>query len=736
MSVAFPQFSKKKENKPEVTSQLTGQIEIITFANEENGYTIAKVKTQETFDLVTVVGYLPAVAPGEILEMKGEWKDHPRYGEQFDVKSYAIKVPATVYGIKKYLGSGLIKGLGPKIAERIVNAFGKETLDVIEHRIEKLTKIEGIGKKRVRMIRNAWLEQKEIRDVMIFLQAYGVGIGYASKIFKKYKAKSVQVVKSNPFRLADDIFGVGFKTADMIAEKLGFPKDSAMRIEAGILHLLKQSSDEGHVYYPYSMIIEKGREVLGVGEDKITTAIDTLANEKKIIIEGTDENEKRVYLKGLYQSELAAAQRLKTLANAPKSIRNIDVKKAIDWVQEKLLIDLATEQVEAIRCVLENKITIITGGPGTGKTTIVGALLKIFRSLKIPILLAAPTGRAAKQLSEATRHEAQTIHRMLEFSMQKEGGFQKDEKNPLDCDLLVVDEASMIDIALMSNLLKAMPDETTFVLVGDVHQLPSVGPGTVLKDMIASRAFPVIELKMIFRQAQESQIIVNAHKINNGVIPSFEKGLPSSKNDFFFRERQEPEDVLVFIIDLVKVHLPKLGFDSLKDIQVLTPMNKGTLGVENLNKELQKQLNPGRDDVIRGSKSFRINDKVMQIRNNYDKVVFNGDIGRIKRIRLIDQEIDIVFDDRIVTYDFSELDEIVLAYAISVHKSQGSEYPVVVIPVVSQHYILLQRNLIYTAVTRGKQMVVMIGTKKALAIAVKNDKTQMRFTTLMDRLRK
>ncbi|MBW1985096.1 MAG: AAA family ATPase, partial [Deltaproteobacteria bacterium] len=511
-------------------TQLTGQIEIITFTNEENGYTVAKVKTQEKHDLVTIVGNLPAVAPGEILEMKGTWKDHARFGEQFDVTSYTIKVPATVYGIKKYLGSGLIKGLGPKTAEKIVNAFGKETLDVIEYHIEKLTKIEGIGKKRVHMIRAAWLEQKEIRDVMIFLQTYGVGIGYAAKIFKKYKGKSVQVVKNNPFRLADDIFGVGFKTADMIAEKLGFPKDSVMRIEAGIIYLLKQFADDGHVYYPYEGLSEKGREVLEVKEDIVRQAIDTLAKDKKIIIEDAESNDstaspgKRVYLKGLYQNEAVVAERLKALAeaSAPKSIHDVNVQKEIEWVQEKLSIDLADQQVEAIRSVLEKKIAIITGGPGTGKTTIVGALLKIFGKLKIRILLAAPTGRAAKQLSKATGHDAQTIHRMLEFSMHKGGGFQKDEENPLDCDLLVVDEASMIDIALMSSLLKAMPDETTFVLVGDVHQLPSVGPGTVLKDMISSDAFPVIKLNEIFRQAKESQIIVNAHQINNGVIPSFE----------------------------------------------------------------------------------------------------------------------------------------------------------------------------------------------------------------------
>ncbi len=726
-----------------MTSSLTGQIETITYVNEENGYTIAKVRTRAKSDLVTVVGNLPAVAAGEILEMTGEWKEHPRYGEQFDVRTYTVKVPATIYGIKKYLGSGLIKGLGPTIAERIVNVFGKATLDVIEHHIEKLTTIEGIGSKRMKMIRAAWMEQKEIRGVMIFLQAYGVGIGYAAKIFKHYKEKSVQVVKSNPFRLADDIFGVGFKTADKIAEKLGFPKDASLRIEAGAIYLLKQFADDGHVYYPYDRLIEKGQEILEVKRDIVQTAIDKLVREKKIIIERDNthsgrfsaETEKRVYLNGLYHSEVMVAIRLKALAGAPKSIRDVNVKKAVDWVQKKLLIDLAAEQIEAIRCTLENKITVITGGPGTGKTTIVGALLKIFGSLDIRMSLAAPTGRAAKQLSDATRYEALTIHRLLEFNMNR-GGFQKNEEHPLDCDLLVVDEASMIDIALMSSLLKAIPDTTTFVLVGDVHQLPSVGPGTVLKDIISSQAFPVITLHQIFRQAKESQIVVNAHKINNGIIPSCEAGPSSSSGkDFYFRERNDPEDVLAYILDLVKVHLPKQGFDSFNDIQVLTPMNKGILGVENLNKELQQQLNPGEDTVIRGSKNFRVSDKVMQIRNNYDKDVYNGDIGRIRRIRPIDQEIDVVFYDRVVTYDFSELDEIVLAYAISVHKSQGSEYPVVVIPVVSQHYMLLQRNLIYTAVTRGKEMVVLIGTKKALAIAVKNDKTQKRFTSLANRLR-
>lgn len=724
-------------------SKLTGQIETITYANEDNGYIVAKVTAQGHSEPVTVVGRLPAVAPGEILDMSGTWKDHSKYGEQFEVGTYTIKVPATVYGIRKYLGSGLIKGLGPKMAERIVGAFGKETLDVIEHHIEKLIRIEGIGKKRVESIRTAWTEQKEIRDVMIFLQTFGVGIGYAAKIFKKYKGRSVQVVKSNPFRLADDLFGVGFKTADAIAEKLGFPKDASLRIEAGVIHLLKQFADEGHVYYPYNGFVHKSRDVLEVNTEIVQGAIDRLAAEKKIVIEKADAyiplhskgREERVYLTGFYQSEANVAGRLNQIMSASRSIREMNVRNAIEWAQKKLSIHLAEQQVEAIRCVLENKITIITGGPGTGKTTIVGALLKIFGSLRIRILLAAPTGRAAKQLSEATGYEARTIHRMLEFSMHK-GGFQKNENNPLDCDLLVVDEASMIDIALMQSLLKAVQNETTLVLVGDVYQLPSVGPGTVLKDMISSEVFPVIELNKIFRQARESQIVVNAHKINNGILPAFgAESSPAARKDFYFRERHAPEEVLAFILELVKVHLPERGFDRLTDIQVLTPMNKGIVGVENLNRELQKALNPGEDCVMRGSKNFRLNDKVMQIKNNYDKGVFNGDIGRIQKIRPIDQEIHVLFDGRTVKYDYSELDEIVLAYAITVHKSQGSEYPAVIFPVVSQHYILLQRNLIYTAVTRAKDMVVIIGTKKAMSMAVKNDRTQRRFTSLADRLR-
>jgi len=674
--------------------------------------------------------------------MRGEWANHPKFGEQFKVVEYETKVPATVYGIQKYLGSGLIKGLGPVMAKRIVKKFGKETLDVIENEINKLGYVEGIGKKRIAMIKNAWDEQKEIRDVMIFLQAHGVSSGYATKIFKEYGNRSIAVVKENPFRLATDIFGIGFVTADSIAEKLGFPKDSGRRIEAGILYVLHKLSDEGHVYYPYEELIFKSREILDVDREVIVEALGTLAADRKIVfvdlnnsIEKFKENNKAVYLAKFYLCETDISDRLKALSLSPKSIRNVDSDKAIDWVQNQLSITLAKSQVSAVRSSLKKKVMVITGGPGTGKTTIINAILKIFSMLKVKILLAAPTGRAAKRMSETTGFEARTIHRLLKFSFAR-GGFQKNEKRPLGCDLIVVDEASMIDTILMYHLLKAVPSSATLILVGDVNQLPSVGAGNILKDIIESNAVPVAWLNEIFRQAKESRIIVNAHKINQGVIPSFETShLHGQDNDFYFIQQEDPDRVLEIILELVKVRIPqRFGLDPVDDIQVLTPMHKGVAGAGNLNRELQKMLNPGREGVIRGDRNYRVSDKVMQVRNNYDKEVFNGDIGRITQIFPENQQLAISFDGREVTFDFSDLDEVILAYAVSVHKSQGSEFPAVVIPVLTQHYILLQRNLIYTAVTRGQKLVVMVGTRKALAIGVNNDKTKKRFTYLWHRL--
>ncbi len=718
---------------------LQGQIERITYTNEENGYTVARVRVFGHRDLVTVIGNLVAPAPGEILRMKGEWTNHSKYGDQFKVAQYHTAVPATVVGIRKYLGSGLIRGVGPKIAERIVEKFGEATLDVIEEKIEDLAEVEGIGKKRVQMIRKAWDEQKEIREVMIFLQSHGVSSGYATKIFKQYGNNAIAVVRENPYRLATDIFGIGFLTADKIAEKLGFEKNSPLRARAGVLYVLHKLSDEGHVYYPYEPLIEKSLEVLEIDREIVADAIAKCVAEKKLVIEDLNEdleefrmNNKAVYLAKFHTCETRIAGRLKNLVSAPKSIRSVKAEKALEWVQQQLAIALAENQIRAIRCALESKVMIITGGPGTGKTTIVNAILKIFAKVTPRIMLAAPTGRAAKRMAETTGHEAKTIHRMLEYSMTK-GGFQKDDKKPLHCDLLIVDEASMIDTILMHHLLKAIPYGATFILVGDVNQLPSVGAGNVLNDLIKSGAVPVVELNEIFRQAKESHIIINAHKINRGIIPETDPN--GSGTDFYFIEKEEPERVLDIIRRLVKERIPqRFGFDPVDEIQVLTPMHKGIVGAGNLNTELQRLLNPDENGLNRGDRTYRVNDKVMQIRNNYDKEVYNGDIGRITGIKPELREVTIAFGGKAVGYNFADMDEIVLAYAVSVHKSQGSEYPAVVIPILTQHYILLQRNLIYTAVTRGRELVVLVGTKRALAIGVKNDKTQKRFTYLKHRL--
>ena len=721
---------------------LSGQIERITFTNEETGFTIARVKVAGRHEPVTVVGTLMAPMPGEILDMDGEWSNHPRFGRQFKVRDYKTRVPATVYGIRKYLGSGMIKGLGPVMAGRIVDKFGKKTLDVIDNQIQRLAEVDGVGQKRITMISRAWAAQSEIRNVMLFLQSHEVSSGYAAKIFKKYGNRSIAVVKQNPYRLATDIFGIGFLTADQIAGKLGFENDSKLRVEAGILYVLNQLSDEGHLYFPYQPLISKSCDILGVDREPVVQALGHLAVDQKIVIEDINEaldtfkeNHKAVYLARFHLCETGIARRLKVLAAGTNSIRDIDTNKAIDWVQGQLSITLAENQIKAIVWAVKNKVMVITGGPGTGKTTIINAVLKIFARLKAGIMLAAPTGRAAKRMTEATGFEAKTIHRLLEYSLQK-GGFQRNEDKPLDCDVLVIDESSMIDTLLMYHLLKAVPTFATLILVGDIHQLPSVGAGNVLADIIASSVVPVVTLDEIFRQAKTSQIVVNAHRINEGRVPSANANQATDpQNDFYFIEQEDSEKVLDIILELSKKRIPqRFGFDPVDDIQVLTPMHRGSVGAGNLNQQLQAALNPGEGGVTRGERTYRINDKVMQIRNNYDKDVFNGDIGRVRAIAWESREVTVTIDGRDIAYDFGDLDEIVPAYAISVHKSQGSEYPVVIIPIVTQHYILLQRNLIYTAVTRGKKLVVIVGSRKAMAIGVNNNKTRQRYTRLRHRL--
>lgn len=721
-------------------TDLQGQIERITFTSEDTGYTVAKVKVYGVREPVTVIGNIVNPTPGEIIKMRGEWGNHPKFGEQFKIVFCQTTTPASVHGIEKYLGSGLVKGIGPVMAKRIVKMFQEKTLDVIENEIEKLTAVEGVGQKRIGMIKKAWEEQKEIRAVMIFLQSHGVSSAYAAKIYKRYGNDAIKIVQENPYQMATDIFGIGFLTADKIAQKLGFAKDSELRAQAGILYVLHEMADEGHVYFPYEKLIEKCKEMLDIDREIIVLAIAAVSMDKRVVIEDINlnlaeyqENNKAVYLSGYYAAEKYLAERLKKLIAAPKSIRRIDSGKAIKWVQERLSLILAEKQIEAVRRAAENKIMVITGGPGTGKTTIINAILKIFSAIKAGIMLAAPTGRAAKRLSEATGQEAKTIHRLLEYNMRR-GGFQKNEESPLECDLLIVDEASMVDTLLMHHLLKALPVNATFIMVGDVNQLPSVGAGNVLRDIIDSGAIEVVQLNEIFRQAKESSIIVNAHRINEGAFPNLIAN-QDKLDDFYFIEQEDPQKALELIINLVKERIPqRFGLNCLNDIQVLTPMHKGTVGSGNLNVEIQKALNPGDEGVVRGGRLYKVHDKVMQVVNNYEKEVYNGDIGMISSIDEEAKEVVVVIDEREIIYDYADLDELVHAYAVSIHKSQGSEYPAVVMPILTQHYVMLQRNLLYTGVTRGKKLVVIVGTKKAMAITVRNNKTQKRYTLLKERI--
>ncbi len=721
-------------------TELQGQLERITYHNEENHYTIAKIKVQGQHSLVTVVGNLITISAGEVLRIRGAWENHPKYGPQFRITSYESVVPATVKGIERYLGSGLIKGIGPVMAKRLVEKFGKETLDIIETKPERLAEVEGIGDKRIEMIKTAWDEQKEVREVMLFLQGHEVSSSYATKIYKQYGGESIRVVRENPYRLAGDIFGIGFLTADKIAEKLGIAKDSPLRAEAGILHVLGQLSSEGHVFYPYGPFVEECEKTLGVASDIINNAISKLSSEKKIIVEGplgdhNQEDDRAVYLTDLLVAEKGIAEKLKEISSDRTDILGFDHVRALDAVQKEMSVTLAQNQEKAVMAALEKKVLVITGGPGTGKTTIIRAITGICHTYGRTAALAAPTGRAAKRLSEAAGHDAKTIHRLLEFS-PKERGFKRSEDFPIEADLIVIDEASMIDSALMHCLLRAVPQTARLVLVGDADQLPSVGAGNVLKDIIASQCIPTVRLNEIFRQSGEGLITLNAHKINQGEFPVLSSNNKEGLRDFYFIDQDDPVEVCNIILQMCRDKIPeKLGFHPLNDIQVLAPMHRGIAGAANLNIELQKHMNPSTDELHRGGTVLKTGDKVMQIRNNYDKEVYNGDIGRIESIDREEHEVVVNYDGKTVAYDFAELDELVLAYAVSVHKSQGSEYPAVVMPLLTQHYMMLQRNLLYTAVTRGKKLVVLIGTKKALGIAIRNNKPQMRYTRLKGRLR-
>jgi exodeoxyribonuclease V alpha subunit len=719
------------ESKTPVT--LEGHIERITFQNEEDHFTIAKMRLKGRRDLVTVIGNLFSVSPGEILRIQGHYEQHAKYGLQVRIESYESLVPATVLGIEKYLGSGLVKGIGPEMAKRIVKQFGLTTLDMIEKDIQQLSKIEGIGPKRIGQIKEAWKEQKEIRRIMIFLQGYGVSTGLAFKIFKTYGQQAVTRIQENPYGLAADIFGVGFLTADRIAQKMGIEKNAPMRLQAGLTYILQQKSEEGQVCLPEETLIQAAVQQLEVDSSLLAPALKELIQKKQLHIQQTDGGETLVFLPYLDLSEEGIARRIGTLLKGrPSNDRRAE--EVIVQVEGTLRIHLSGQQKEAVRKALTHKIMIITGGPGTGKTTIIRSILEIFKQLDRRCILMAPTGRAAKRLSEVTHYPAATIHRGLGYN-PKMGGFQKNEEHPLPADLVVIDEASMVDTILMFHLLRAVPDSAVLILVGDIFQLPSVGPGNVLSDFIHSQRVPVVQLDQIFRQGEGSLIVLNAHRIHQGDMPILLKEDAGKNQEFYFLDQEDPETAARWILELVQDRLPKrYSLDPFQDIQVLTPMYKGAVGAENLNLFLQQHLNPEKRSIQRGPRLYKLGDKVMQIRNNYDKEVFNGDIGRLSKIDPENQEVWVNFDGRFVVYDFSELEELVLAYAISVHKSQGNEYPAVILPVTIQHFILLQRNLIYTAVTRAKRVVVLVGTKKALAIGIKNNKPQLRHSFLKERL--
>lgn len=714
--------------------EIFGYIERITFQSPETGYTVAQLQEKGRHELTCIVGNMPALQPGETVRCFGIWKNHPTHGRQFEVQECKIEAPADLIGIERYLGSGLIKGIGPTYAKRITSKFGLTTLTIIDQSPERLLEIAGIGKKRVEKIKECWVEQKSIRSLMIFLQSYGISPTFAQKVYKTYGEQSVAKIQENPYLLAKDISGIGFKSADALAQKMGIKQDSAQRIDAGIEYVLFKLADEGNVCYPLSRFCLEAEEVLQVSVDAIKARLDSLQQEARIKVEFLKDGEEAVpfvWMQAYYLAETGIARELKRLKRVPSPLRQVDTKKAVEWAQQKLGIQLAENQQLAVIQGITEKLQIITGGPGTGKSTIINVILAISTQLTNRILLAAPTGRAAKRMSEITGRKASTIHSLLEFDFKK-GGFKRNRETPLECDLLIVDEASMIDTLLMYSLLKAVPSTARVIFVGDINQLPSVGAGNVLKDMIDSQQIPVTTLTEIFRQAAGSQIITNAHRINKGAFPDIRN---RSDGDFFFLPAQEPEDVLKELVSLVSERIPKkYGWDPFDDIQILAPMRRGVIGVENLNVVLQEKLNPNGIAHFRGGRKYQVGDKVMQIRNNYSKEVFNGDVGRILKIDLIEQQLLVAFDEKKVLYDFADLDELVLAYAVSIHKYQGSECPCIVMPVHTTHFKMLHRNLLYTGVTRGKKLVVLVGTSKALAIAVKNDEVKRRYTGLQHAL--
>ena len=698
-------------------------VERITYQNPENGYSVLKVKVKGYSDLVTLVGNLLEVPVGSVLLCRGEWKVDKRYGSQFVAATWEETMPATVYGIEKYLGSGLVKGIGPRFARAIVQRFGTETIDIIETDIERLYEVPNIGRKRVAKIRESWEKQKDIKNVMLFLQGYGVSTAYAAKIYREYGKESIEKVRENPYRLADDIWGIGFKTADGIAAKMGYEKEDPRRCRSGILYTLGQLSDEGHVYAGEEQLVKTAGQLLEAGETAIRDTLAGMLQAEDLILD-----KDAIYLPPFYHAECGTSRRLRDLAESTgRSL--FDGLFDPSSLTAETGIEYDEVQLAAIRQAVTSKVMVLTGGPGTGKTTTTQGIIAALKKAGLRVLLAAPTGRAAKRMSEATGMEAKTIHRLLEYNPQD--GYKRNDENPLEGDALIVDECSMIDILLMNNLLKAVPVGMRLVFVGDIDQLPSVGAGNVLRDIIDSQRIPVVRLVRIFRQAQKSRIVMNAHTINQGRFPDTSNGRDT---DFFFMREDDPERAAETIVRLVKERLPRAYRESPDRIQVLTPMQRGVVGAANLNLLLQQALNPSGPSLSRGGYTYRQGDRVMQLRNNYDKDVFNGDLGYIREVDTEERTLKVDFDGKWVEYDVTELDELTLAYATTIHKAQGSEYPIVVMPVLMTHFVMLQRNLIYTGITRAKKICVLLGAAKALAYAVRNVSVLKRNTRLKERL--
>ncbi len=698
-------------------------VERITYQNPENGYSVLKVKVKGYNDLVTLVGNLLEVPVGSVLLCRGEWKVDKCYGSQFVAATWEETMPATVYGIEKYLGSGLVKGIGPRFARAIVQRFGTETIDIIETEIERLYEVPNIGRKRVAKIRESWEKQKDIKNVMLFLQGYGVSTAYAAKIYREYGKESIDKVKENPYRLADDIWGIGFKTADGIAAKMGYEKEDPRRCRSGILYTQGQLSDEGHVYAGEEQLVKTAGQLLEAGETAIRDTLAGMLQAEDLILD-----KDAIYLPPFYHAECGTSRRLRDLAESTgRSL--FDGLFDPSSLTAETGIEYDEVQLAAIRQAVTSKVMVLTGGPGTGKTTTTQGIIAALKKAGLRVLLAAPTGRAAKRMSEATGMEAKTIHRLLEYNPQD--GYKRNDENPLEGDALIVDECSMIDILLMNNLLKAVPVGMRLVFVGDIDQLPSVGAGNVLRDIIDSQRIPVVRLVCIFRQAQKSRIVMNAHAINQGRFPDTSNGRDT---DFFFMREDDPERAAETIVRLVKERLPRAYRESPDRIQVLTPMQRGVVGAANLNLLLQQALNPSGPSLNRGGYTYRQGDRVMQQRNNYDKDVFNGDLGYIREVNTEERTLKVDFDGKWVEYDVTELDELTLAYATTIHKAQGSEYPIVVMPVLMTHFVMLQRNLIYTGITRAKKICVLLGAAKALAYAVRNVSVLKRNTRLKERL--